>query len=85
VNALIAHHKRRLEQFAEIVSRGEKSGWDVALELWGVRDNPYEKRAALQEGLAHLQALAVEGRVKKFATPTSIRWSASPAGSPPPT
>jgi glyoxylase-like metal-dependent hydrolase (beta-lactamase superfamily II) len=85
VNALIAHHKRRLEQFAEIVSRGEKSGWDVALELWGVRDNPYEKRAALQEGLAHLQALAVEGRVKKFVTPGSIRWSANPVGSPPPT
>ena len=74
VSALLAHHKRRLEQIAAIASHGERSAWAVALELWGLRDNPYEKRAALQEGLAHLQALAVEGRVKKFVTPTSVRW-----------
>jgi glyoxylase-like metal-dependent hydrolase (beta-lactamase superfamily II) len=74
VSALLAHHKRRLEQIAAIASHGERSAWAVALELWGPRDNPYEKRAALQEGLAHLQALAVEGRVKKFVTPTSVRW-----------
>ena len=85
VTALLAHHKRRLEQISAMVGNGEKSAWAVATELWGSRDNPYEKRAALQEGLAHLQALAVEGRVKKFVTPTSIRWSAIPAGSPPPT
>jgi hypothetical protein len=47
----------------------------VALEQWGPRHNSWEKRAALQEGLAHLQALAVEGRVKKFVTPTTVRWS----------
>jgi glyoxylase-like metal-dependent hydrolase (beta-lactamase superfamily II) len=74
VSALLAHHKKRLNQIAAIASHGERSAWSVALELWGPRDNPYEKRAALQEGLAHLQALAVEGRVKKFVTPTSVRW-----------
>jgi glyoxylase-like metal-dependent hydrolase (beta-lactamase superfamily II) len=75
VKALLAHHKRRLDQIAAIVSGGERSAWAVALELWGPRDNPYEKRAALQEGLAHLQALAVEGRIKKLVTPTTVRWS----------
>ena len=74
VTALVAHHKRRLGQIAGIVSRGERSAWAVALELWGPRDNPYEKRAALQEGLAHLQALAVDRRIKKFVTPTSVLW-----------
>jgi glyoxylase-like metal-dependent hydrolase (beta-lactamase superfamily II) len=74
VTVLVAHHKRRLDQIAAIVSRGERSAWAVALELWGARDNPYEKRAALQEGLAHLQALAVDGRLQKFVTPASIRW-----------
>jgi glyoxylase-like metal-dependent hydrolase (beta-lactamase superfamily II) len=74
VTALLAHHKRRLDQLAAIVSHGERSAWAVALELWGHRDNPYEKRAALQEGLAHLQALAVDRRIKKFVTPTSVRW-----------
>src|SRR5487761_1242153 len=71
---LVAHHKKRLDQIAVIVGRGERSAWQVALELWGPRDNMYEKRLALQEGLAHLQALAVEGRVKKYVTPTSVLW-----------
>jgi len=75
VKALLAHHRKRLDQIAAIVSQGERSAWAVALELWGVRDNPYEKRAALQEGLAHLQALAVEGRIRKLVTPTTVSWS----------
>lgn len=74
VESLIAHHVRRLDQILEIVGREEKSAWQVALDLWGRRDNLYEKRLALQEGLAHLQALAVEGRVSKSVTPDSVRW-----------
>jgi glyoxylase-like metal-dependent hydrolase (beta-lactamase superfamily II) len=77
VTALLAHHKRRLDQIAAIVARGERSAWSVALELWGPRDNSWEKRAALQEGLAHLQALAVEGRLKKFVTPSTVRWGSA--------
>ena len=74
VDALISHHQRRMDQIVEIIGREEKSGWQVALDLWGPRDNFYEKRLALQEGLAHLQALAVEGRVSKSVTPGSVRW-----------
>ena len=74
VNALVQHHQRRLDQITEIVDGEEKSAWQVALDLWGVRNNLYEKRLALQEGLAHLQALAVEGRVTKTVTPSSVRW-----------
>jgi glyoxylase-like metal-dependent hydrolase (beta-lactamase superfamily II) len=74
VDVLVSHHQRRLDQIAEIVGREEKSGWQVALDLWGPRDNLYEKRLALQEGLAHLQALAVEGRVSKSVTPANVRW-----------
>jgi glyoxylase-like metal-dependent hydrolase (beta-lactamase superfamily II) len=74
VDTLVSHHGRRLDQITEIVGREEKSGWEVALDLWGPRDNFYEKRLALQEGLAHLQALAVEGRLSKSVTPSSVRW-----------
>ena len=77
VDALTAHHQRRFDQILEIVGAEEKSGWRVALDLWGQRDNLYEKRLALQEGLAHLQALAVEGRVSKFVTPDSVLWRRS--------
>jgi glyoxylase-like metal-dependent hydrolase (beta-lactamase superfamily II) len=75
VTVLEAHHVRRLEQVVGIVGRGKESGWDVALELWGPRKQLYEKRLALQEALAHLQALAVDGRVQKSVTPESVRWT----------
>ena len=78
VGVLIAHHTRRFEQIVEIVtSPEEKSAWQVALELWGPRENLYEKRLALQEGLAHLQALAVDGRIAKSVRPGSVRWRAT--------
>ncbi len=74
VEALLGHHRRRLDQISEIVGDEAKTGWQVALELWGPREQLYEKRLALQEALAHLQALAVEGRVTKSVTPTYVRW-----------
>jgi glyoxylase-like metal-dependent hydrolase (beta-lactamase superfamily II) len=74
VESLTRHHRRRFDQILEIVDREEKTGWQVALDLWGPRENLYEKRLALQEGLAHLQALAVEGRMAKSVTPESVRW-----------
>jgi glyoxylase-like metal-dependent hydrolase (beta-lactamase superfamily II) len=75
VKVLESHHRRRLDQIVEIVGRGKALGWEVALELWGPRDHFYEKRLALQEALAHLQALAVDGRVEKSVTPESVRWT----------
>ena len=77
VDALTSHHQRRLDQIVEILGTEEKTGWRVALDLWGPRDNLYEKRLALQEGLAHLQALAVDGRVRKSVRPGSVRWRMS--------
>jgi glyoxylase-like metal-dependent hydrolase (beta-lactamase superfamily II) len=75
VKVLEAHHGRRLEQIVGIVGQGHDSAWRVALQLWGPRENLYEKRLALQEALAHLQALAVEARVTKTVTPESVRWT----------
>lgn len=69
-----AHHRRRMDRVMAIVSDGELTAWEVALELWGPRKQLYEKRLALQEGLAHLQALAVEARLEKLVTPDSVRW-----------
>src|SRR5712664_4797666 len=75
VKVLEAHHRRRLDQIVEIVGRGKETGWEVALELWGPREHFYEKRLALQEGLAHLQALAVDDRIAKSVTPETVRWT----------
>jgi glyoxylase-like metal-dependent hydrolase (beta-lactamase superfamily II) len=75
VKDLQSHHLRRLDQIVEIVGRGKETAWEIALELWGPREHFYEKRLALQEGLAHLQALAVDNRVTKSVTPETVRWS----------
>jgi len=71
---LVAHHRKRMERVMGILSDGELTGWQVALQLWGPREQLYEKRLALQEGLAHLQALAVEGKLEKLVAPESVRW-----------
>src|SRR6267143_825124 len=34
VASLVAHHKKRLAQIDAIVARGERTAWEVALELW---------------------------------------------------
>ncbi len=74
VEILKAHHRKRLDRARAIVGDGEVTGWEVALELWGRRENLYEKRLALQEALAHLQALAVDGALEKLVSPDSVRW-----------
>jgi glyoxylase-like metal-dependent hydrolase (beta-lactamase superfamily II) len=71
---LHSHHRRRKDQIEEIVGDDERSAWEVALSVWGERRHLYEKRLALQEGLAHLQSLAVEGRIEKRVTPSAVSW-----------
>jgi glyoxylase-like metal-dependent hydrolase (beta-lactamase superfamily II) len=75
VRVLVAHHEKRMGQIVDIVGGSELSAWEVALELWGPREQLYEKRLALQEALAHLQALAVDSRLQKFVSPKSVRWT----------
>ncbi len=74
VQSLSRHHRRRKDRIVEIVGEGEATGWEVAVQLWGVREQLYEKRLALQEALAHLQSLAVQGRLEKHASPRAVTW-----------
>ena len=74
VTYLEEHHRRRKDQILEITSSREMTAWEVALEVWGERGHVYERRLALQEGLAHLQSLAVEGRLEKLATSERVTW-----------
>src|SRR5256714_1862468 len=64
VDALVSHHERRLDQVVEILGRSnaEKTAWQVALDLWGPRDNLYAKSPALPEGPGHPQAPPVDRR-----------------------
>jgi len=74
VDGLIAHHERRKDRIVGLIGEGEMSGWEVALGLWGYREEIWERRLALQEGLAHLQSLAVAGRLEKLASPRAFTW-----------
>ena len=71
---LIGHHGRRKAQMLELIGDRELDGWQVATAIWGVRKNLHEMRMALQEGLAHLQSLSLDGQVEKRATPASVTW-----------
>lgn len=71
---LIGHHERRKDRLERLIGDRELNAWDIALEMWGRRRDIWDQRLALQEGLAHLQSMAVEGRVEKLVSPTSVRW-----------
>lgn len=74
VERLHAHHSRRLDQIETVLGSEELTGWEVAIRIWGERHDIWDKRMALQEGLAHLQLLAVQHRVEKLADSTGVRW-----------
>ncbi len=74
VAELVEHHARRKDQVVEAVGDAELNGWQLATAIWGRRENLHDMRMALQEGLAHLQSLSVEGRLEKRATPASVTW-----------
>lgn len=68
------HHRRRKDQMVAVIGDEELNGWQVATAVWGVRQNLHEMRMALQEGLAHLQSLSLEGRLEKRARPSAVTW-----------
>jgi glyoxylase-like metal-dependent hydrolase (beta-lactamase superfamily II) len=74
---MVDHHRRRKFGMLELLSDREMNGWQVATAVWGIRSNVIDMRMALQEGLAHLQSLSVEGRVEKRASPASVTWRRS--------
>lgn len=69
------HHHRRMARILDLIGDQEVSGWDVAIGLWGARQSHWEKRLALQEALAHLQEMAVDGQLRKLVSRGSVRWS----------
>jgi glyoxylase-like metal-dependent hydrolase (beta-lactamase superfamily II) len=71
------HHRRRKSQMVEVIGDGEMNAWQVATAIWGFRENLHEMRMALQEGLAHLQSLSLEGRLVKLAGPGAVTWRRS--------
>lgn len=77
VDQMKLHHQRRLERIEAMLGTDELSGWEIAIRLWGEREQIWDKRLALQEALAHLQLLAVRHRAEKIARAEQVRWRAA--------
>jgi glyoxylase-like metal-dependent hydrolase (beta-lactamase superfamily II) len=73
---LVAHHERRKEVVLSLITPREAvTAWQVAERLWDIARLGYHRRLALQEALAHMQALSVEGRIEKSFAAGAIRWT----------
>ena len=79
VRVITQHHGERKAALLDLARDGEKSGWQLAGELFqGIRDrNVFQQRLALQETLAHCQSLAVEGRMRKQVKRDLVVWRAT--------
>ncbi|HEY7347183.1 MAG TPA: MBL fold metallo-hydrolase [Ktedonobacterales bacterium] len=64
---MLAHHERRKNQMIDLLTTGPLSGWDISKTIYKrVQGEPFQQRLALMETLAHLQALAHAGRIRKL-------------------
>jgi glyoxylase-like metal-dependent hydrolase (beta-lactamase superfamily II) len=77
IDELVAHHDVRLEQSLRAVESGARTAWEVAGELpWTRRERhrdelgPFDGVLAAFETLAHLELLALQGKIARIDGPT---------------
>ncbi len=66
IDELLAHHDARLDAIRAALGSRERTGYDVAHELFPVLRSPHEERFALAETLAHLRHLERTGGVREI-------------------
>ncbi|HEY8393606.1 MAG TPA: MBL fold metallo-hydrolase [Thermaerobacter sp.] len=73
---LRAHHERRLQDVLDIVRRrGEATGWEVAVDLFGpVMNSSANVEFALGETVAHLEYLARRGALTVTGEEGAVRY-----------
>ena len=93
IDELVAFHDVRLTESLEAVESGARTAWEVAAELrWTRRGRhrdelgPFDGVLAAFETLAHLELLALQGRLARVDGPT-VRFEPPPQhpSTPPPT
>jgi len=73
--ALIEHHRRRLDQAEAALGGGPRSGYEVSLELFGRELRPAARRFAVAETLSHLERLVHEGRATRAGDGGSLAYT----------
>jgi glyoxylase-like metal-dependent hydrolase (beta-lactamase superfamily II) len=66
VDEMLAHHDARLDAVLAALGARERTGFEVAHDLFPVLRSPHEERFALAETLAHLRHLERRGRVREI-------------------
>jgi len=63
IKKILAHHQERMNQICSILSRGEKTPYEIAVDLFlGVP--PFEVFLGISEALGHLEILKEKEMVK---------------------
>ncbi len=75
VEALLAHHRMRLEATLEALDGVERDAYSVCRRIFPVLRSAHEERFALAETLAHLRHLERQGRVAALDG-KPVRWQA---------
>jgi glyoxylase-like metal-dependent hydrolase (beta-lactamase superfamily II) len=65
VDEMLAHHAARLDAVLTALGSRERTGYEVAHDLFPVLRSPHEERFALAETLAHLRHLERSERVRE--------------------
>jgi glyoxylase-like metal-dependent hydrolase (beta-lactamase superfamily II) len=68
-----AHHRRRLDDAAELLATGPMTAWTMMGRLFRPHLITFEKRLALRETLSHLEHLRRVGRIESF-TEDGVIW-----------
>ncbi|MCD0449532.1 MBL fold metallo-hydrolase [Actinocorallia sp. API 0066] len=81
VGVLLAHHEERLGEILAVIAGGTEppTAWELAQELtWSrpwARIQPFMRRTAMLETLAHLVVLEKAGRAARTGTGEPVRWA----------
>ncbi|HLQ31310.1 MAG TPA: MBL fold metallo-hydrolase [Chloroflexota bacterium] len=82
VTELLAHHQTRRERCLEAIGAGAVSAWEISRLVFPRPEALFEKRMALFETLAHLEALRVEGRLVEEVEGGRSLWVKASKASP---
>jgi glyoxylase-like metal-dependent hydrolase (beta-lactamase superfamily II) len=79
IEDVIQHHKNRISEIMQTLKNQPKTAYQVATEIIWMLDEggarfqdlvPWDKRLAVFEAIAHLEAMRVDGMVEKFPRDT---------------
>jgi glyoxylase-like metal-dependent hydrolase (beta-lactamase superfamily II) len=75
---ILTHHDERLRAAEAALDGGERSAWDVSLDLFPRRLPPAQRRFAVVETVAHLERLVLAGRLEQRDGDGAIRFCRRP-------